>query len=70
MRNLSIVGALAVLAFVGTCIAAWLTHVITMLMRVFDGVGDTLTEVLILGLGTVFAPIGAIHGVLIWFGVA
>lgn len=52
--------------------AGWLTHVIVCLMRIFsnDPSVDATTTVIVLVLGAIFAPVGAIHGVLIWFGVA
>lgn len=43
------------------CIAAWLTHVVTCLVAGKWG---------FLIAGAIFAPIGVIHGFMIWLGVA
>lgn len=52
-------------------LAAWLTHVIVCLVRVFgnDPDVDAISTALILVIGALLAPVGVIHGILIWFGV-
>jgi len=53
------VGTLIGLSIVATCIAAWLTHVVVCLKAGSWG---------FLVAGAIFAPIGVIHGIGVWFG--
>lgn len=44
-----------------TCVAAWLTHVIVTIKA---------AAWLLLLSGAIFAPIGIVHGISIWFGAS
>lgn len=50
----------AYIALAGTCFAAWLTHVIVTIQA---------SQWIFLLAGAIFAPIGIIHGIGVWFGV-
>lgn len=60
---LSVVG----IAFI-LCVPAYFTHIVVMLLNIFDGKGHALAEVAVLLIGIVFAPVGIIHGWMIWLG--
>ena len=53
------VGTLIGLSIVAACIAAWFTHVVVCLKAGSWG---------FLVAGAIFAPIGVIHGIGVWFG--
>ena len=51
---------LSIIGLVGTMFAAWLTHVIVTIQA---------SQWIFLLAGAIFAPIGMIHGIGIWFGI-
>ena len=51
-----------------TMLAAWLTHVITTIQALATPGGSEAVEIAVLVVGTLMAPIGVIHGIMIWFG--
>lgn len=53
------IGTLAGITFILTMVAAWLTHIFHCLFA---------AKYLLLIAGAFIAPVGAIHGVGIWFG--
>ncbi len=53
-------GFLGTIAFVGTLIGTWLTHIIVCLLQ---------GKYMLLIAGAIIAPVGMIHGCGIWFGV-
>jgi hypothetical protein len=55
------------LALVVTLAAAWVTHVIWIIGTLASDVGSTGGQIALGFLGTVFPPIGAIHGLILWF---
>ncbi len=57
MFNLGAAFVYVVIAF--TCFAAWLTHVVVTIQA---------ATWLFLIAGAIFAPIGVIHGIGVWFG--
>lgn len=59
-----------VILLVASCIPAWVTHCATQIVRLIEGVGEPFWNAVVLVLGALFAPLGVIHGWLIWFGVA
>ena len=66
-------GATAVVIFVVAILStlpAWITHCATQISRLVDGTGDTFWNAVLLVVGAIFAPVGVIHGWLIWFGLA
>jgi len=72
-----LIGGLAVgtgATFVAVTLAsipAYLTHIVVMLMRIFNGSSDDAAwSVAVLIGGALIAPIGVVHGWLIWFGLA
>jgi hypothetical protein len=59
MKNFSVTAFFGLAIFLISC-GAWLTHVITTILR---------EEWLLLIAGAVLAPVGVVHGVGIWLGV-
>lgn len=55
------IGFLSALSIAAVTLAAWLTHVVVCLKAGSWG---------FLIAGAVFAPVGVIHGIMIWFGAA
>lgn len=51
---------LAVTALIAIPIAAWVTHVVYTI---------TAGAYILLAIGTIIAPVGVIHGIMIWFGM-
>ena len=48
------------IALCAACFAAWITHVVTCILA---------HEWLFMVLGALLAPVGIVHGVMIWLGV-
>lgn len=59
-----------IVTFAVLALPAWVTHCATQIARLADGSGDAFWNAIVLVLGAIFAPIGVIHGWLIWFGLA
>lgn len=59
INKTSLGGCLTILAIAVVPLAAWLTHVINTIQN---------EEWVFLLAGAIFAPIGVIHGIGIWFG--
>lgn len=53
-----------------TSLFAFVTHCSTLVSRLMNGEGDAFWNAVLLILGVLAAPIGGIHGLLIWFGAA
>jgi hypothetical protein len=51
-------------------IPAWITHCATLIARLADGNGDSFWNAVLLVIGALFAPIGVVHGWMIWLGLA
>jgi hypothetical protein len=49
-----------ILAILITCVAAWITHVVVTIKA---------GAYVFLLAGAIFAPIGVVHGIGVWFGV-
>ena len=60
-RNGNTIGPVVLLLLTISSIAAWFTHIIHCLMA---------AKYLLLIVGAIVAPVGVIHGVGLWFGVA
>lgn len=58
---------LALGALILTCIAGWITHCVWWVNLVMNNQLDTVQEGFIAALGTLFPPVGVIHGFIIWF---
>jgi len=59
----------AFFAFI-TGFAAWVTHVIWIIMTLASSTPPATVGQMVLGaLGVFIPPVGVIHGILIWFGV-
>lgn len=46
---------------------AWVTHIVWWVSLVISGELDTISEAVIAIIGTLFAPVGVIHGFILWF---
>lgn len=57
----------AVIAFVCSLFAAWVTHVVWVIKILAGSAGVTFGQFLLGVLGTLIPPIGMIHGFIIWF---
>jgi hypothetical protein len=71
LKRLGFGAASAVIIGVGVAVAGWFTHLIVAI-QVLTSSGDLATTVgyaVLLVLGVVIPPIGALHGIGIWFGV-
>lgn len=62
MKNLfgAAVAALLSIGLVIGIVAAWITHIVTCIAA---------QAWILLVLGALFAPVGVIHGIMVWFGV-
>lgn len=60
-RNGNIGAVIGILTFLGTLLAAWITHIIHCLLA---------AKYILLVAGALIAPVGIIHGIGLWFGVA
>lgn len=64
-------GAIGLLVLLGlSSIPAWITHCATLIIRLVNHIGDPVFNAILLATGAIIAPIGVIHGWLIWFGLA
>lgn len=59
--------AITLLMFVLTGFAAWVTHIVWVLGKITGSAAVTGGEMGIAVLGAFVPPIGAIHGVILWF---
>lgn len=60
------IGSIA--AFVFSWFVAWATHIIVCIMVLASGTSSALGYGILLIVGTIFFPIGIVHGYGIWFG--
>ena len=70
LKRLSLGAAAAVVTGIGVAIAGWMTHIIVAI-QVLTSSTDLATTVgyaVLLVIGIVIPPIGALHGVGVWFG--
>jgi hypothetical protein len=58
---------LITIAVVVTSLAAWLTHVVWIIQTLASPVGATAGQIVLGLLGIFIPPIGALHGLIIWF---
>ena len=63
-------GALAMIGFVIMMILGWFRHVIWTIMLLSSGDPVTGGQVGMAILGAILAPFGALHGILLLFGIA
>lgn len=63
-------GALGLVLLALSTIPAWITHCATQIMRLVEHSCDPFWNAVVLVVGALFAPVGVIHGYLIWFGLA
>jgi hypothetical protein len=71
LKRLSLGAAAAVVAGIGVAVAGWITHLIVAI-QVLTSSTDLATTVgyaVLLVIGIVIPPIGALHGVGVWFGL-
>lgn len=61
--GLGVIGQLLSLA----ALAAWITHVVWWIRLAMNEQLDTAGEFALAIIGTLFAPIGVIHGIILWF---
>ena len=61
--------AAALFAVFLTGTAAWITHVVVCLKVLFSGASVSIGYAMLLALGAIVPPIGAIHGVGVWMGI-
>ena len=57
----------AVFAMIVSMIAAYVTHIAWLITGAMNGEIDTIGEGALGVMGTLFPPIGTIHGFVIWF---
>ena len=50
-----------------TFIAGWITHVVWWVMLLMNNEMNTIGQGVLAILGTIVAPIGMIHGIILWF---
>lgn len=60
-----ILGAVVGLAFIVASVAAWITHIVWTINVLLGS--PTFGEIAIGVIGIMFAPLGMIHGLMIWF---
>lgn len=65
MKELLGLGAL--FGFITSIIAAWITHIVWWISLAMNEELDTLSELALAIVGSIVAPIGVIHGYIIWF---
>lgn len=58
---------IAIVAFVMTCAAAWITHVVWIIKVLASAAGATFGQIALGVLGAFLPPIGVIHGLILWF---
>jgi hypothetical protein len=63
-----LIGMVLMLAFVAASIVAWGTHVAWTIHKLSSDVGATMGQIFLGVIGAFVPPVGAIHGVMIWFG--
>lgn len=63
----SYVGSILIISGI-TCLAAWFTHIIWIVAKLAGNVGATAGQMVLGAIGAFIPPVGAIHGVMIWFG--
>jgi hypothetical protein len=62
----TIIISVVLLAAVGvTCLVGWVTHIIWWVTLAMDEKLDTWSEIFLAAAGTLFPPIGVIHGFII-----
>lgn len=62
-----IAAIVGVFGIIIACLAAWVTHVIWWVGLAMNEQLDTGGEIVLAVVGTLFAPIGVIHGFMLWF---
>jgi hypothetical protein len=65
-NNMKIFGALTVIAIAFGGVAAWITHIVTCITLLMAGGSAGVIVLFIIGL--LCAPVGVVHGIMIWFG--
>ncbi|MBK1667105.1 hypothetical protein CKO28_03480 [Rhodovibrio sodomensis] len=71
LKRLSLGAAAAVIGGLGVAVAGWITHLIVAI-QVLTSSTDLATTVgyaVLLVIGIVIPPIGAVHGIGVWFGL-
>lgn len=68
MKNLSLSAALAILGFWLGLIGAYITHIVWVISTLTGTAAVTAAQIVMSLLGTLIAPVGVIHGIMIWFG--
>ena len=63
------VAAFFVLGFVASCFSAWITHIGWVVIKLSSDHGITFGQFILAAIGTLFFPVGIIHGFLIWMGL-
>ena len=61
--------AFGAIAFVVVAlIGAWATHIVWIISTLASDAGATVGQMVMGGLGAFMPPVGAVHGLMIWFG--
>ena len=69
MKNdMSLSAAFGVLGFILASFAAYLTHIVWVISTLTGEAAVTTAQIVMSLLGTFVAPVGVIHGVMIWLG--
>lgn len=59
---------LSMILFGITSFAAWVTHIVWVIGKLAGDTGATMGQMALGAIGAFMPPVGAIHGVMIWFG--
>jgi len=71
LKRLSLGAAVTVVAGIGVAIAGWVTHLVVAIQVLTSSteLATTFGYAVLLVIGIVIPPIGALHGIGVWFGI-
>ena len=66
-KQFGVGGAITFIAFVFTMMAGFITHIVWILTTLTSSDPATVGQIVLAILGLVAPPLGAIHGIFLWF---